>query len=47
METESKPLPIKLPITNLVRIDVERLEETLELYENHRYGFLKEIPLLR
>ncbi len=47
METESNPLPFKLPITNLVRIDVKNLEETLTLYETHRYGFLEKIPRLR
>ncbi len=47
VETESNPIPVKLPITNVVRIDVENLEETLSLYETHRYGFLEKIPRLR
>ena len=38
---------LKLPVTNLIRVDVHRLAETLELYESDRVGFFDQIPRFR
>ena len=37
---------LKLPVSNRVHVDVERLEETLELYERDKY-VLDLVPRLR
>ena len=39
--------PLRFPVTNQVHIDVERLAETLKLYESDRLGFFDRIPRLR
>jgi len=38
---------LKLPVTNLIRVDVRRLAEIVELYEGDRAGFFEQIPRLR
>ncbi len=46
-EAESPVKLLRLPVANVGHIDVERLEETLRLYEDHRYGFIEKIPKIR
>lgn len=38
---------LRLPVTNVVHIDVERIVATLKLYEKDRLGFFEHIPRLR
>ncbi len=39
--------PLRLPVTNIVHIDVQRIVATLKLYEKDRLGFFEQIPRLR
>ncbi|MBI4362589.1 MAG: hypothetical protein HY558_05385 [Euryarchaeota archaeon] len=48
LESESpNPSLLTLPATNPIHIDVERLTETLKLYEADFRGFFDQIPRLR
>lgn len=38
---------LKFPFSNRLHIHVERLEETLRIYERDSVGFLDQIPRLR
>lgn len=44
---EAASAGIEFPTTNVVRVNVGRLEETLQIYEDDRYGFLEKIPKVR
>ncbi len=46
-ETPASEALAQLPVTNLVHIDVNRLEDILRLYEEDRYGFFGKIPRIR
>jgi len=47
--TESREVGanLRLPVTNLVHIDVEKLVETIRRYEKDRKGFFEQIPRLK
>lgn len=49
MDVPDKPRhgPMKLPISNQIRVDIEHLEETLRLYESDGKGFIGKVPKIR
>lgn len=47
MVSEGLERGLKLPASNIVHIDVDRLQEIIDRYERDRYGFFTRIPRLR